>query len=120
MAKNFRPTKEQRAEVERNITAGIDQVSIAHMLGLSRSMLNHYFPDEIKFGRSRKLAAYIKLLERAADDLNVSAIKRLIDIATVPTAATPDMVGKKAAADRDAQTAGDGTEWGDDLRPLAN
>jgi hypothetical protein len=81
MPKPFKPTKQQREDVERNVAAGITEDGIAHMLGITRFMLRYHFAEQLQFGRDRKLAAYMALLEQAAADLNVSAIKRLIDIA---------------------------------------
>jgi hypothetical protein len=81
MPKPFKPTKQQREDVERHVVAGITEDGIAHMFGITRFMLRYHFAEQLQFGRARKLAAYVALLEEAAADLNVPAIKRLIDIA---------------------------------------
>jgi hypothetical protein len=85
MPKPFKPTKQQREDVERNVAAGITEDCMAHMLGITRFMLRYHFAEQLQFGRDRKLAAYVALLEESAADLNVAAIKRLIDMAGAHT-----------------------------------
>lgn len=85
--------------------------------------------DEIRVEARKHANLAIEVLRRIAEfgqseSASVSASKSLLDrgLGTVGPARIPDdfgyrPIGKKEEAARAARTAGEGTDWGDDLRP---
>ncbi len=124
----FKPTTAQRRQVEELVSCGMSPPDIARALGIARETLRKHFADELAEGLARRRAEVIALLYKSARKGNVSAQKAL-DLATSravaqaafvedPDAAPrPLKLGKKEQAQLDAATAGEGSEWGDDLKP---
>lgn len=124
----FKPTAAQRRQVEELVSCGMGHTDIARALGIARETLRKYFADELAEGLARRRAEVIALLYKSARKGNVSAQKAL-DLATARAGAQasfaedaepaprPVKLGKKEQAQLDAATAGEGSEWGDDLKP---
>lgn len=126
----------QREQVERFIACGMIQDDIARVLGISTPTLLRYFENEIRTGPAKQRALVINNLFNQSANGNTAATKHLeamtargmaeASIAGTETgqkvdapakAEKPIKLGKKQQAVVDAKTAGEGTEWGDDLRP---
>jgi predicted transcriptional regulator len=103
---------------------------IAMALGICDKTLEKHFESELQHGRARKRAEAVGLLYASARKGNVSAQKKLVEITGTAAAAAeweaaegigkppPNRkLGKKEEQAIAAQTAGQGTEWGDDLVP---
>lgn len=109
----------------------MSQDEIAAAIGISVPTLTKYFDAELTHGRAKKRAEVVELLFSAARKGNVSAQKKLHEITGTQAAAAEWEVaegvakppqasrklGKKEEQAIAAQTAGLGTEWGDDLVP---
>jgi hypothetical protein len=108
-----------------------EQIALA--IGCSPPTLDRHFAAELQTGFARRKAEAYELLWKQAQAGNASALRKLIDTihiaelaagaahpkgdAPPPAAAKKPVVrlGKKAAARLAAETAGHGSEWGDDL-----
>lgn len=106
----------------------IDEIVVR--VGLSEPTLRHYYLPELKYGARKAKARFIKALFEKAESGNVAAIKLALQVIEKGEAAVPvssgarqakepaePKLGKKAAADADAQVAHKGTEWGSLLQP---
>jgi hypothetical protein len=127
----FQPTTAQRKQVEECVSVGMSHEEVAMAIGCHRETLEKHFADELLHGRARKRAEVTKLLFAAARKGNVTAQKALKEATGSSAAAaeweaaegianpqpTGRKLGKKEEQARAAQTAGHGTEWGDDLVP---
>jgi DNA-binding CsgD family transcriptional regulator len=134
------PTAESRDAVMSLKGFGFVDDEIAVHLGIARETLRKHYAQELDHGRVRKRAEAVLMLERSAKAGNVTAQTALVALTsgtatpggglrqaaaaaqpgdTAPEATGPvDMsLGKKAAAKMAARTAGEGTDWGDDLKP---
>lgn len=120
----FNPTPEMRDEVELLVMCGKGQRQIAAALGITCVTLEKHFRDELDHGMERKFRQIVKMLHKSAENGNVAAQKKLLEIGEkqaafaqleqhVPVRLQP---GKKEVAASRAQTAGEGTKWGDYLR----
>lgn len=87
---------------------------IARRIGISEPTLRQHFSDELACGWARRRAEVIELLFAAARNGNVDALIQL-ERMTAEVAARPRL-GKKAQAEEAANSAGLGTDWGDDLQ----
>lgn len=114
----------------------MNEDAVAAVIGVSRPTLRLYFAEELDHGRARKKAEVISLLYKTARKGNVSAQKKLNELIGIAEAADygkqpspdedapakreqppkPTKLGKKEEAALAAQTAGEGTDWGDDLK----
>lgn len=120
----FQPTASQRRQVEQMAAAAMPHDLVAMALGIARGTLTRHFKDELKAGCARRRAEVVDLLFRAGRAGNVSALRRLEDLTRFALAqqeygaqpASPQL-GKKAQAEAEARSAGEGTDWGDDLTP---
>lgn len=125
----FNPTEEMRDEVELLAACGLEHRAIASGLRINVLTLEKYFRNELDYGSPRKLHEILSMLYKSAKRGNVQAQKKLLEI--VEKRATADQIatwaaeksipvrlqpGKKEQAAMDAKTAGDGNEWGDDLK----
>lgn len=125
----FRPTKKQRRQVETLVAGGISEPAIAAEIGICQNTLRKHFGDELAMGHDRARARVLLRLDRESEAGNVSASKHLDQKFAVAAAAArftaPESqakgskLGKKQQAKADAQEAGEGTAWGDDLKPPA-
>jgi hypothetical protein len=121
--KPFAPTRAQRRKVMLYLAGGMPEPQIAAVLGIVQNTLRKHFADELAHGRAVKMAANLERLEAAADKGNVTAMKHLdarfqsaaAEAAFIDPAPKAERLGKKQLAAIAAETAGDGTEWGDDL-----
>lgn len=112
----LKPTRRQRNKVETCVAGGLSVLKTAAAHGISQNTLRFYFPDELQNGRARKFADVLVLLDRTAKPGSVSAMKFLLNL--FPGRAP--MLGKKEKAQRDAETAGVGNDWVDDLRTFSD
>ena len=129
----FKPTKKQRADVLLYVAGGVSEPTIAKLIGCCQNTLRKHFEQELNEGNERELAENLQNMKKAAKAGNVSAMKYLdarfsavaaqkamMGDAPEPAAeeATPrpPAIGKKEAAEAEAQTAGLGTNWADDLK----
>lgn len=118
--KPFKVTAALRRDVSLMKFDGWSDDRIAAQLAISRTTLLKHFPHELEFGadavRRRQLANLDRMSKR-----NVAASKALLARADInPTGVPPDFgavssdqpkLGKKEAAEIDAQTAERGTSW---------
>lgn len=95
-----------------------EEMAIA--LGITRPTLEKHFAFELSEGAYKKRMEAFDALHRAAKKGNVAAIRQYMSmvprVSVPPTAPAPaptkeEPVGKKAQAQTDATTAGQGTEW---------
>ena len=112
---------------------------IAAALDMAVNSLKKHFALELKKGRSKKRAAVLEAMFKAANGGNVSAQKAYLqhnlladaddkvsspgkdpdEAAAAKRRAAAAYKGKKEVAQEAAMTAGAGTEWGTDLIPDA-
>jgi hypothetical protein len=135
------PTLENRNKIKLLLALGWGNERIARSLGITANTLRKHYLRELKVrgeARDRMDARLAWLLWQQVSAGNVAAMKefqKLVerndravgypvgadsDAATSETVARPQMarLGKKEEATIAAQTAGQDTDWGDDLRPL--
>ena len=129
----FKPTAKMRRTVEEMVSCGEPKTRIAHAIGIDPGTLDKHFGDELEHGLSRRRREVLELLFKSARSGNVTAQKQLAAMTGLAAAAaevqrigdaqrdeargTPaPKVGKKEAAQAAAESAGLGTEWGDDLQ----
>jgi hypothetical protein len=129
----FNPTAKHRDRVMLLAAAGIPQLAIAAVLGCCERTLRSCFKIELETGRGVKRGQLVEQLAAAAKRGNVSAMKALAaafdrgehqeQIAGETAAvrreraetAVLERPSKKAIERRAALSAGEGTDWGDDL-----
>ena len=125
----FKATPALREKVELLVASGMSQDNIAHVIGCSDVTLREYFHAELAHGAAKKRAEMIELLRKNAKRGNVTAQRTLATLFdqtvaaqtfTAPEAADEKpakapKLGKKEAAAQEAESAGVGTAWGDDL-----
>jgi hypothetical protein len=120
------------------MAGGIGEAGIAAIFRLSVNCLRKHFADELLHGRARKRGENLRRLERAAEEGAVTAMRVLelvYDKAEAhelraresaaerqerAEAAVRERLTKRALEKRDALTAGQNTDWGDDLLPPAD
>lgn len=124
---SFKPTAAQRRKVEELRSVGMSKDDVAAVLGVTRPTLDKHFEVELQVGAAKKRAEVVSFLYKSARGGNVSAQKKLEEMTRVTLAeeantridsrqASPSSkLGKKATQELEAQTAGQGTPWGDDL-----
>ena len=121
--KCYKPTRVQRTRVEELIAIGMTQSNIAASLGIDQRTLSKHFPRELRDGAAKKRGETVKLLWLAAKKGNVAAMKTLMALQIeppqreTPALARSPKLGKKEVAQKEAESAGEGTDWGDDLLP---
>lgn len=131
----FKPTPKQRRAVEQMVSVGESKATIARALRIDDDTLDKHFADELANGLARRRMEVSDLLFKSARKGNVSAQKHLdqrIGIAAAEAAfggdkpaapaeqPRPRKLGKKEEAQAAAETAGSGTDWGNDLNPAAS
>lgn len=124
------PTQENRSKVRLLLGLGWTKQRIARALRITQDTLRkHYFVELRQRDEARDAlkAAHLMMLYRAADAGNVGAMKELgriiemDDLARMPQRPRrgepkPERLGKKAEAERAAQSAHEDSGWG----PLLN
>lgn len=111
------PTDDLRERVEILVAGGMPAWQVAKAVGVSASTLSDHYADQLDSGRARKNAEVMVAMFKAATEAgNVSAQKawlaqstELDDAPPPPEKAAP--LGKKAAAQVAAESAGQGTDW---------
>ena len=110
--------------------AGLTGEQIATRTGLSEPTLRKYYLRELTDGATLARAVLLEAIVEKALGGNVAAAKVMLAEFAKGSAAVPiaprkgaepkpdrvEQLGKKAALERDAQTAHKGTEWGDLLK----
>lgn len=134
----FKPSAAHRRTVEEMKSCGESENVIARSLKIDADTLRKHFSVELQDGLSNRRREVIGLLYKSARTGNVTAQKRLEEMTRVagaaaefeegkpnstqpaarPAARKPRL-GKKEEADIAAQSAGEDSEWGDDLRTPA-
>ncbi len=130
------PSTEKRNKVILLLALGKDNDCIARALGITKPTLKKHYFRELKVrdeARDRVDGIRVMALWCQVREGNVAALKefnRLMERVDLETAErefgerqddddddtpTPEKIGKKEAANKAAETAGMGTEWGDDL-----
>jgi hypothetical protein len=113
-----RPNRSRRLSVEIMAGGGVVETDIARCLGIARSTLRRHYRTELDIGHLRANAAVVQNLYRMATGTGREAVTAAIfwlktragwsEFSPAP-ASRP--LGKKAQAEADAETAGEGTEW---------
>jgi hypothetical protein len=123
----FKVTQPMRAKVERLVMAGMTHETIARAIDCDRATLTKHFAAELQCGLAKKRAEVIDMLFASAKAGNVSAQKKLEEMSRVTLAeetfTQPERqpaLGKKERAHIAAQTAGQDSEWGSDLKSTIN
>lgn len=124
-------TKAQRDTVRLLKADDWSDARIARRLGIKLNVLRQHFAADLKQGADQEREAALKLLKRAARQLNVSAIKEFIRItgaarsveeflsaAPVERKARVVPKGKKEVAHEEAVRAHEAGDWAEDLVPL--
>ena len=114
------PTDETRNLVESLSGFGIPQDEIARLVGIDPKTLRFHYADKIELGTIKATAKVAQNLFTMACKPTREGLSAAIfwlkvragwsEYAPKPPAEEP--LGKKEAAERDALTAGDGSEWG--------
>ena len=133
---SFERTEKDANKVRLLLALGWSNQRIANAIGCSLATLKRHFRAELKVRdqmRDRLEARQIEVAAEQAMSGNVAAMKRLqelIDRSDAKVASSrltsdvldddeetpkPKKLGKKEAAQQSAQSAGEGTGWGDDL-----
>lgn len=127
------PTAQMREQAERLLGASMGNEDIAAVMDLSLEEFERRFAPEVKVGRAKARARIIEALYEHGCKGNVSAAKVYLQMGEAGSAEDEFMrkadaaaeaadrpepkkaVSKKEAAQQAAMTAGQDTEWGDDL-----
>jgi hypothetical protein len=131
---SFKPTRAMRLSVERMLACGDSQSTVARALGIDDDTLRKYFVSELATGAARRRRQVVDAIFDGVGDRNASLIRRAEEMTRAAaaqeavrdadqppaTAATPvtDRRGKKEIRRDEAATAGEGSEWGEDLKPV--
>lgn len=123
----FVPTAAHRRQVEELLSVGTSADIVARAIGITEPTLRKHFAEELANGMAKRRAEVMNLLFKSARKGNVAAQKHLEQMtarAAAEAAFTgadeaPAAVkrGKKEQAADAALSAGEGSDWGDDLRP---
>jgi hypothetical protein len=113
------PTDETRNLVESLSGFGIPQDEIARLVGIDPKTLRFHYADQIELGSIKataKVAQNLFTMACKPTREGLSAAIFWLKVRAGWSEYAPKRVeeplGKKEAAERDALTAGDGTEWG--------
>lgn len=127
----FNPKPVQRKDVRLMKADGWSDDRIALRLGISRTTLLKHFGTELALGADIERLETLRDLKKASKKGNASAIKMLLLITgqggAIDALAGADErkprvrpKGKKEVVLEEALAAGEGGDWGDDLKPLPN
>ena len=117
------PTDKFKAEVETLAAFGIPQEDISRVLGIDPKTLRVHYADQLELGSIKATAKVAQNLFTMACKPTREGLQAAIFWLRVragwseysprpPSAHAAEPLGKKAAAQADALTAGQGTEWG--------
>lgn len=114
----FVATDEDREKVQVLRSQGMSLAAIAAALGIHHDTLRKHFSEDLEVAVAKRTAEVMMARYRAAMGGNVTAQNKFLEMAgTVPppssrkTPKAPEL-GKKEAAQLDAETAHEGSEWG--------
>lgn len=123
------PTDEQRAAVETMAGYGIPHDDIAKVIRIDPTTMRRWYREELDRGHAVANTKVAQNLFKIASGAGREAVTACIfwlkcragwretgPIAVEGWAPVTTKIGKKEEAEIAARTAGDGTEWGDDLR----
>lgn len=127
----FNPTRAMRLSVERMLACGDSQNVVARALGIDDDTLRKHFAEEIATGAAKRRREVVdavfdgvkannaSLIRKAEEMTRVASAQDSIrDAADRPAPVGIDRRGKKEIRRDEAVTAGEGSEWGEDLKPL--
>ena len=124
----FNPTRAMRISVERMLACGDSQNSVAKALGIDDDTLRKHFVEELATGAARRRREVVDAIFDGVNERNASLIRRAEEMTRAAAAQdagrsaahTPaaDRRGKKEVRRDEAVTAGETSEWGEDLKPL--
>lgn len=118
----YEPTDKDRKMVEVLSGFGIPAEKIAHVVGVSLPTLHKHFPFELERGAATVEAKLAGNLLRLSNGSDGTALKATIfalqtrfgwSAYAPPPMEKSEPIGKKAAAQIEAQTAHETTSWGD-------
>lgn len=120
-----------RLSVERMLACGDAQNVVARALGIDDDTLRKHFVEEIANGAAKRRRQVVDAVFAGVDEGNASLIRKaeemtrasaaqdgVRDPADKRTAPGVDRRGKKEIRRDEASMAGEGSEWGEDLKPL--
>jgi hypothetical protein len=118
------PTARERQTVEILAGFGIPNDKIKQVIGISKPTLERHYRNELDQGAAKveaQLAGSLLRIARGSDGAALKAITFALQCRfgwhfTVDPGFDPAPQGKKEAAQEAARTAGEQTEWGEDLR----
>ncbi len=130
-----KPTAATRKKVEELRMCNMSHDNIALVIGIERDTLTKHYPDELEHGTARRLGELYAMTFRDARKGNAAARKMLMELGRLAAAAqglippgaaagaeAPQPVvpatgkaGKKELALAAAETAGQNSDWGNDL-----
>lgn len=128
----FKATKAQKIQVECYVADGMSEDEIAIALGITKQTLIRHFWLGLSRGAVRQRAKLLDLMHETAKGGkgNATVQKKLLErmnLAAAEKEVVPERprakikkLGKKEQANLDAETASDGTDWGDDLSVTAH
>jgi len=120
------PADKTGVELDLLLSLGWNEKRIANVLGCTLKELRTKYRGELRSvdaARDRLNARMVTRLWMLVEDGNIAALRELQRIwANGDLVDTPRLkpVGKKQIAAIVARTAGEGSEWGDDLKPPTN
>lgn len=127
----FKPTSAMRLSVERMLSCGDSQNSVARALGIDADTLRKHFPEELATGAARRRRQVVDAIFAGVSEGNASLIRRAEEMTrsaaaqdeageqpSPPRPQPGDRRGKKEIRRDEAIKAGENSAWGDDLKPL--
>lgn len=124
----FKATPARRRTVERMCACGDSHYTIARALEIDDDTLRKHFSEELAGGAAKRRREVVEMVFNGASAGNATLIKRLEEMTRASSAevdprdagtgaARPPKLGKKEVQRQDAMAAGEGSDWGDDLKP---
>ena len=117
---SHKPTEKERQQVETMAGFGIPELDIARVIGISMMTLRKWYPEELATGAIKANSQVAQSLYQKALGNGNGAVAACIfwlkvRCGWVEPRPEEGMIGKKEMQKQIAQTAGQGTEWADDL-----
>ncbi len=117
------PNENTRKQVDAMAGYGVPEISIARVIGIDVKTLRKYYHEELDTAHIRANSAVAQsLFRKATGDGPQSVTAAIFWLKTrmgwKEPASVFEVIGKKQEAILAAQTADEGTEWGDDLRVI--
>jgi hypothetical protein len=117
--KKLKVSNELRERVAVLSAGGMDRIEIADAIGCCEKTLRTYFLPELNEGKSIKRAEAIARMFELGMAGSVPALKAFLALGVkadaIPRVPRPPKLGKKEQLVADAQTAHEGSAWGDIL-----